>query len=333
MSALPVPPAHEATAAPRWGALAAAHARSGLAPALEVRGVTKRYGAVEALRGIDLVVRPGEIVAILGPNGAGKTTLISCLLGLRQPTTGSVAVLGGAPSDASIRARVGAMLQESGVPPTLTVGELLDLFRGYYPAPRERADLLEATGLDGLADRRVGRLSGGQRQRLYFALALAGDPELIFLDEPTTGLDVESRRRFWDVIGDLAARGTTVLFATHLLEEADALATRIVVVDHGRVIRDGTPAEVKASAAGATIRLRSDVDPADVATWPGVARVTPNGARLEIVAARPEEILRRLFASGVAVDEITVEERALETAFLNLTSEPAAGAAAASTEA
>jgi ABC-2 type transport system ATP-binding protein len=310
-------------------------AARGLTPALspaalEIRGLVKRYGDVEALRGVDLDVRSGEVVAILGPNGAGKTTLISCLLGLRRPSAGSVRVLGGRPEDASVRARVGAMLQESGIPPTLTIAEVIDLFRGYYPAPRSRADVLAATGLVELADRRVGRLSGGQRQRLYFALALVGDPELIFLDEPTTGLDVESRRRFWDVVRDLALAGTTVIFATHLLEEADALATRIVVVDHGRIVREGTPAEVKASAAGATIRIRADLDPTDVACWPGVARVSRAGARLEIVAARPEEILRRIFTSDITVDELTVEERALETAFLDLTTEAGAAVPTAS---
>ncbi len=290
-------------------------------PVLELRGVTKRYGAVEALRGVDLAVRRGEVVAILGPNGAGKTTAISILLGLRRPTAGTVSVLGGAPGDPAVRARVGAMLQESGVPGTLTVAELVDLFRGYYPAPRARAALLVAAGLEEVADRRVRTLSGGQRQRLYVALALAGDPEIVFLDEPTTGMDVESRRRFWDVIGALAADGTTVLFATHMLEEADALATRIVVIDHGRIVRDGTPAEIKARAGGSTIRLRADVEPGVVAAWPGVLRVGRSGARLEIVAREPQEVMRRLFAGGIAVEEISIEEHALETAFLDLTSQ------------
>jgi ABC-2 type transport system ATP-binding protein len=294
---------------------------SATAPVLELRGVTKRYGDVEALRGVDLAVRRGEVVAILGPNGAGKTTVISILLGLRRPTSGSVELLGGTPDAPATRARVGAMLQESGVPGTLTVAELVDLFRGYYPAPRPRAELLALAGLEEVSGRRVRTLSGGQRQRLYVALALAGDPEIVFLDEPTTGMDVESRRRFWDVIGSLAAEGRTILFATHLLEEADALATRIVVIDRGRVVRDGTPAEVKAGAGGATIRLRADVDPDLVATWPGVLRVGRAGARLEIVAREPQEVLRRLFATGIHVDEIAVEEHALETAFLDLTAQ------------
>ena len=292
------------------------------APVLELRSVTKHYGAVKALRGVDLSVDRGEVVAILGPNGAGKTTVISILLGLREPTSGAVTVLGGSPDDPSVRDRVGAMLQESGVPGTLTVAELVDLFRGYYPSPRPCAGLLAAAGLEDLAGRRVRTLSGGQKQRLYVALALAGDPEIVFLDEPTTGMDVESRRRFWDVIGALAADGTTVLFATHLLEEADALATRIVVVDQGRIVRDGTPGRDQGAGG------RRD-DPASrerrprrsIAGWPGVLRVGRSGARLEIVAREPQEVLRRLFADGIQVEEISIEEHALETAFLDLTNQ------------
>jgi ABC-2 type transport system ATP-binding protein len=322
-TSIPLPPAvaaaHPALLPPAVGSAHPAAPAADRAPVLELRGVTKRYGAVDALRGVDLAVHRGEVVAILGPNGAGKTTAISILLGLRRPTTGTVALFGGAPDHPATKARVGAMLQESGVPGTLTVAELIDLFRGYYPAPRPRPDLLAVAGLEEVADRRVRSLSGGQRQRLYVALALAGNPEVVFLDEPTTGMDVESRRRFWDVIGALAAEGRTVIFATHLLEEADALATRIVVIDRGLVIRDGTPAEIKARAGGATIRLRADVDADVLAGWPGVLRVGHAGARLEIVAREPQDVLRRLFASGAVVDEISVEEHALETAFLDLT--------------
>ena len=289
--------------------------------AVALSGVVKRYGSVDALRGIDLTVERGEIVAILGPNGAGKTTAISLLLGLRRPDAGTVRVLGGDPEDATTRARVGAMLQESGVPAMLTVRELVELFGGYYPRPRPAAEVLVAAGLDNLADRRAGALSGGQRQRLYFALSLVGNPELVFLDEPTTGMDVERRRRFWDIVRDLALRGTTVIFATHLLEEADALATRIVVIDRGRVVRSGTPAEIKALAGGATIRVRTDAAAADVATWPTVLRASREGSRLEIVARRPEAVLRALFTGPYAVDEVTVQEHALETAFLELTKE------------
>jgi ABC-2 type transport system ATP-binding protein len=290
-------------------------------PIIQLRGASKRYGAVEALRGVDLVIPPGEITAILGPNGAGKTTALSLILGLRRPTAGTVRLLGLPPEDPAARARVGAMLQESGVPPMLTVAELVALFSSYYPHPRRSADVIAAAGLEGLENCRAGRLSGGQRQRLFFALALCGDPELVVLDEPTTGLDVESRRHFWDVVTELARRGVTVLFATHLLEEADALATRIVVINHGQVVRDGTPAQVKAQAGGKTIHVRADLDPAVVATWPGVVRVERTGSRLEIVAADAEAVLQRLFNGATRIEEVTVEERALETAFLDLVKE------------
>ena len=290
-------------------------------PVVELRGVSKRYGAVEALRDVDLTIARGEITAILGPNGAGKTTALSLILGLRRPTAGTVRLLGLPPEHPDARARAGAMLQESGVPPMLTVGELVELFSSYYPHPRRAAEVIGAAGLAGLEDRRAGKLSGGQRQRLFFALALVGNPELVVLDEPTTGLDVESRRHFWDVVTELAARGTTVLFATHLLEEADALATRIVVINHGQLVRDGTPAQVKAQAGGKTIRVRADLDPSVVATWPGVMRVERTGSRLEIVAADAEAVLQRLFNGATHVEEVTVEERALETAFLDLVKE------------
>ncbi len=302
-------------------ATATVFARAAAAPAVELIGVVKRYGGVEALRGVDLVVERGEIVAILGPNGAGKTTAIALLLGLRRPDAGSVRVFGSDPNAPATRARVGAMLQESGVPAMLTVRELVELFSGYYPHPRPAADVLAAAGMGDLADRRAGVLSGGERQRLHFALSLVGDPELVFLDEPTTGMDVESRRRFWDIVRDISARGTTVIFATHLLEEADALATRIVVIDRGRVVRSGTPAEIKALAGGATIRLRSDASADVVATWPTVLRTRREGSRLEIVARRPELVLRALFSGPYSVEEVTVQEHALETAFLQLTKE------------
>jgi len=229
-SPLPIHP-HAATRA-RPDAAAAA--------AVELRGANRRYGAVEALHGVDLTIERGELTAVLGPNGAGKTTMLSLILGLRQPTSGDVRVLGDAAGSTAARRRVGAMLQESGVPPTLTVAELVALFGSYYPSAREPGDVIAAAGLVGLERRRSRELSGGERQRLLFALALCGDPDLVVLDEPTTGLDVESRRRFWEVITGLAARGTTVLFATHLLDEADH-PTHVVAGEpfHRRAVEAG----------------------------------------------------------------------------------------------
>ncbi len=230
-------------------------------PAVELRAAARRYGDVEALRGVDLTIARGELTAVLGPNGAGKTTMLSLILGLRQPTSGTVRVVGEAAGSPAARRRVGAMLQESGVPPTLTVGELVELFGSYYPSPRPSAEVIAAAGLEGLERRKSRELWGGQRQGLLFALALCGDPELVVLDEPTTGMDVESRRRFWSVITDLAAPGTTVLFATHLLDEADALARRVIVLSGGQVVADGTPADGGGDRAGGRHArpLRGDV--------------------------------------------------------------------------
>jgi ABC-2 type transport system ATP-binding protein len=297
---------------------------SGPSPsAVEVRDVHRWYGSLEALRGVDLTVRRGELTAILGPNGAGKTTLLSLILGLRQPSSGSVHVLGDVAGSLAARRRVGAMLQESGVPPTLTVAELIALFGSYYPTARPASEVIAAAGLEGLERRCPRNLSGGQRQRLLFALALCGDPELVVLDEPTTGLDVESRRRFWEVITDLAARGTTVLFATHLLDEADALARRIVVLSGGRIVADGTPTEVKARAGGKTIRVRADIDPQVAATWPGVVRASRVGSTLEILAVDADPVMRQLFATTTRIDELNVVEHSLETAFLDIVKETA----------
>lgn len=288
---------------------------------VELHQVTKEYGSVQALAGIDMKVEPGEIVGFLGPNGAGKTTAISIMLGLRRPSTGSVRVFGGSPNRTEVRARMGAMLQESGVPATLTVRELIALFASYYPYALPADRVIEAAGLSELADRRSGELSGGQRQRLYFALALVGDPDLLFLDEPTTGMDVENRHRFWKQMRDLAALGKTMLFATHLLDEADALATRIVVIDHGRVVAEGSPQAIKSHAAGKRIRLRGSVDAEELRQWPGVRRVDLAGAYTVIQASDAEDVLRRLFSGGHQIDEVTVEDAELESAFLNLTTE------------
>ncbi len=292
-----------------------------IAPIVELEGVTKVYGPVHALSGIDLAVHPGEVVGILGPNGAGKTTAISIMLGLRRASGGSVRVFGSSPETVEVRGRLGAMLQESGVPRLLKVGELIRLFSSYYPYALPTDRVLALSGLTELENRRVDGLSGGQRQRLYFALAVCGDPDLIFLDEPTAGMDVESRRRFWNEIRALTELGKTLLFATHFLEEADALATRIVVIDHGRVVAEGSPAHIKAHAGGKRVRVRGTLDLDAVRGWPGVQRVDLTGGYVEIQTTDAEETLRRIFTGGNSVDDVTVDDVELESAFLNLTSE------------
>ncbi|MGN6183047.1 MAG: ABC transporter ATP-binding protein [Thermoanaerobaculia bacterium] len=211
--------------------------------------VTKNYGMVEALRGLDLTIRPGELVALLGANGAGKTTAVRLLLGLAKPTSGRVDVFGGDPRDARSRTRIGAVLQVARVPETLKVREHIDLFRSYYPNPMSMRDIIAAANLEGVEDRKFGQLSGGQQKRVLFALAIAGNPDLLILDEPTVGLDVEARRALWKQIRAFVALGKSVLLTTHYLAEAEALANRVVVVNRGVVVKEGTPSEIRGDAA------------------------------------------------------------------------------------
>jgi ABC-2 type transport system ATP-binding protein len=212
-------------------------------------GVRKNYGEVEALRGLDLTIRPGELVALLGANGAGKTTAVRILLGLATPTSGTARVFGGNPRDAASRTRVGAVLQIARIPETLRVREHIHLFSSYYPDPLPMAEVVEAAGLGGLEKRKYGELSGGQQKRVLFALALCGNPDLLILDEPTVGLDVEARRSLWKQIRLYIARGKSVLLTTHYLAEAEALADRAIVIHRGVIVAEGTPAEIKGNAA------------------------------------------------------------------------------------
>ena len=287
-------------------------------PLAALAGVTHRYGDVVALDGLDLEIRPGEVLAVLGPNGAGKTTAIGLLLGSLPVQQGAVRVFGRGPGARPVRMRRGAMLQVSGLPDTLTVAENLELFSSYYPAPLPVSRLLAMAGLEEFAARRYGRLSGGQKQRVMFALALAGDPELVFLDEPTTGLDVEARRSLWNEIQGLKKAGCTAVLTTHYLEEADALADRIAVIHRGRVVAEGTPSEIKSRAADRRIRCITGVGRDDVAVLPGVVRVEDSGQHLEILTARPEDVLRTLLALDPDLRDLHVTGAGLEDAFLTL---------------
>jgi ABC-2 type transport system ATP-binding protein len=280
---------------------------------------SKSFGDVQALRQVNFAVRAGELVALLGPNGAGKTTAVKLFLGLARPTTGTVSVFGGDPTHTEVRTRLGAMLQVAKVPETLKVREHIDLFSSYYPKPLPLAEILALAGLQEIKDRVFGELSGGQRQRVLFALALCGDPDLLFLDEPTVGLDVQSRRVLWEEIRKLIARGKTVMLTTHYLEEADALADRVVVINRGQIIAEGTPAEIKASTAGWRIRCVSSLDIETVRALPGVIEVRRNRDALEIHAAEAEPILRELLMRDTRLSGIEVTSAGLEEAFLALT--------------
>src|ERR1043165_6770127 len=222
--------------------------------------VTKSFGPVVALADVSLDIAPSEVVALLGPNGAGKTTAVRLLLGLAKPGGGTARVFGQDPRDPAARARSGAMLQVARVPETLRVREHIELFSSYYPKPMPLSAVLDAAGLQGLGERLYGKLSGGQKQRVLFALAICGDPELLILDEPTAGLDVEARRALWEQIRGFVRRGRSVLLTTHYLAEADALADRIVVIDRGRIVAGGTPQAIKARAAGRKVRCHTSID-------------------------------------------------------------------------
>ncbi len=282
-------------------------------------GASKKYGATAALSNVTLDIERGGVLALLGPNGAGKTTAVKLLLGLAAPTSGTAALFGADPRNASARQRIGAMLQVGKVPETLEVREHVDLFRAYYPAPAPAADVIAAAGLSGLESRRFGELSGGQKQRVLFALALCGNPELLFLDEPTLGFDVEVRRAFWEEIRRFVARGRTVLLTTHYLEEADALADRIVVIDHGVVVADGTPTEIKAKVSGRRIRCRTALSEMELRHIANVREVTMERDRAEIFATNAESVVRELLARDVSLADLEVTSVGLEDAFLALT--------------
>jgi ABC-2 type transport system ATP-binding protein len=286
---------------------------------IEARKITKRYGATQALHGLDVVVTLGEIVGFLGPNGAGKTTAISVMLGLRKPTSGTVRLFGLAPDDCQARSRIGVMLQESGVPFSLRVEEVIRLFQCYYPYTLPTDELLRRVKLTDKRRSLIADLSGGQKQRLYFALALAGDPDLLFLDEPTVGMDVETRLAFWEQVRAFAALGKTILFSTHYLEEADALASRIVVVNQGRIVAEGTPAEIKRLVPNTIVRLCTDLPINEAQQMPGVLHVAQANAQLVVSTSAPEAFLRALFRADWQVTDLTVQGADLETAFRALT--------------
>jgi ABC-2 type transport system ATP-binding protein len=281
--------------------------------------ITRHYGATRALDGLSLTLRPGEIVALLGPNGAGKSTAIKILLGLIAPTSGIARVFGSDPREATTRTRVGAMLQVARILETLRVREHLDLFRSYYPNPLPVADILRIAQLQGIEDRPFSQLSGGQKQRVLFALALCGNPDLIFLDEPTVGLDIESRRGLWHQIRHLAAQGKTILFTTHYLEEADALAHRIIVINKGRVVTEGTPAEIKRIGGARTIRCRTQLTLGFLETLPTVTSAKLAEGSTHLVASNAESVVREMLLLDETLSHLEITNPALEDAFLALT--------------
>ncbi len=288
-------------------------------PLASLHGVHKCYGKVSALDGLNLQVQAGELLALLGPNGAGKTTAIGLLLGLARADGGDVALFGLSPHQLAARRRIGVMLQSAGIPDTLRVGELLELTRSYYPDPRSVADCVAMAGLDDLLQRRYGKLSGGQQRRVQFALAICGRPQLLFLDEPTTGLDIEARQRLWQTIRELVAQGSGVLLTTHYLEEAEALADRVVVLNAGRVVAQGTVQAIRAHVSQRRIRCVSSLQAEEIARWPQVRSATRVDDKLDIVAETAESVVRRLLIEDPQLIELEVHRAGLADAFIELT--------------
>ncbi|MFF4355436.1 ATP-binding cassette domain-containing protein [Streptomyces sp. NPDC001604] len=282
-------------------------------------GAVKTFGGVRALRGVDLEISQGETVALLGRNGAGKSTTISLLLGLNDPDEGTVRVFG-APPEQSVRAgRIGAMLQEGRAVPRVTVRELVTFVAGRYPDPMPVARALQLAGITELAGRRVDRLSGGQTQRVRFAVALAGNPSLIVLDEPTAALDVEARLAFWASMRSYARLGHTVLFSTHHLEEADAYADRILVIDGGRIVADGTGEQLKRSVGGSLVAFDlAGRGTEGLEMLPGVRSVEVRGERARLRTDDPDATVVALAELG-AIRRLEVAPASLDDAFLALT--------------
>jgi ABC-2 type transport system ATP-binding protein len=280
--------------------------------------VTKKYAEITALRDVSLNVRAGELLAVLGPNGAGKTTAIRLLLGLTKPGSGRAMVFGHDPRYASARGRVGAMLQVAKVPETLKVKEHINLFRSYYSSPLSLQSTLEAAGLEGMENRLFGALSGGQKQRVLFALAICGNPDLLFLDEPTVGLDISTRHLIWQQIRRLIQQGRTVVLTTHYLEEVDALADRVVVLNHGVIVAEGTSAEIKARTAQRKIRCSTRLRPSEIELIPDVSSVSEQESRMEIRTSQVEPVLRELFIRDPHLSGLEVSNSTLEEAFLKI---------------
>jgi ABC-2 type transport system ATP-binding protein len=290
-----------------------------LAAALD--GVVKRFGATTALDGVGLRIERGRVTALLGANGAGKSTSVAVLLGLTAPDAGRVSLLDGSPRELATRRRIGVMLQSAALPDTLTVRELLRLTSSYYPHPRPLAELARRTGIADLLSRGYGRLSGGQQRRVQFALAICGRPELLFLDEPTTGLDIEARETLWDAVRGLVAEGCAVLLTTHYLEEAEALAHRVAVLVRGRVVADGSTEEVRAQGVRRRIRCITRISAAEARSWAGVSAATHDEGRLEIEAHAAEPLVRRLLELDPDLAELEVRRAGLAEAFIQLNRE------------
>ena len=287
----------------------------------ELSGVSKRFGKIEALNNFELQVRPGELLAVLGPNGAGKSTAIALMLGLQQPDSGTARLFGGSPMDVASRRHIGVMMQDVALAPELRAREHIDLVASYYPDPLSTEEALTLTGTTPLAARPYGKLSGGQKRQVQFAMAIVGRPKLLFLDEPTVGLDIRSRELMWAALRDLVHQGVSIVLTTHYLEEAEALSDRVVVLAKGRSIASGTVDEMRALVDRKRVSCVSSLSPAVITTWPGVQSVSLDRGRLQITAINADSIVKQLVLAGADFRELEVHRAGLAEAFTELTQE------------
>jgi len=291
-----------------------------------LRGAVKSYGALRALDGVDLELHRGELLALLGPNGAGKTTAIGLLLGLVRADAGEVALFGMDPQRIEARRGIGVMLQHAQLPATLRVGELIRLTASYYPSPHSVAESAELAGVADLLQRPYGKLSGGQQRRVQFALALCGNPRMLFLDEPTVGMDIEARQKLWSAIRALVADGVSIVLTTHYLEEAEALADRVCVMARGKVVSEGSVQALRARIALKRVWCATRLPLAEVAAWPEVADARLDGERLCLSSEHVEALVRRLLAHDAQLSALEVRAAGLAEAFTELTRDDAVAA-------
>jgi ABC-type multidrug transport system ATPase subunit len=289
----------------------------------ELHGVSKSYQGTPALADVHVKIERGQLVALLGPNGAGKTTAISLWLGLIESDRGSARIVGGSPLEVQRRRKIGVMMQNVELPRDLRVRELIALSASYYPAPRSLAETLALTDTTALGDRIYGKLSGGQKRQVQFAMAVCGRPELLFLDEPTAGLDIHARQKMWAVIRELLRNGCSIVLTSHYLEEAEALADSVVVLAKGRVIADGSVDAIRSVVSRRFISCESSVSVDEVSRWPGVTAVSREASLLRITATDAEDVVRRLLASDGKLRQLAVRHAGLNEAFAELTKEAA----------
>lgn len=291
---------------------------------VNIKNLSKEFKGKKAVENVSFSIQSGEVVAILGPNGAGKSTSILMMLGLLHPTSGEVSIFNQPPQHQKVRERIGVMLQQVSLMDALKVKELLALFRSYYPNPLSMEEMIQLTGLqESELNKRTEKLSGGQKRRVSFALAMAGNPDLVFFDEPTVGMDSTARREFWAKVRQLASAGKTVLFSTHYLQEADDVATRILLFNEGKLVADGCPSTIKQSLLKKTVSFRTDNSfPKErFLTMDHVSDVYDEKGKVVIQTEDTDRVLSSLFAEGVPISEISIDKGRLEDAFEQLTVE------------